>query len=373
MPWAGRVAEQRAEFVAAVKAGVPISTACRRFRISRPTGYKWLERYEREGLDGLEDRSRRPLTSPSRTSPEVEQLVCDARRSFPAWGGRKLRAFLLRQGHDNIPAPSTITQILKRNGLVESEPSEPAADKSFTAEAPNDMWQMDFKGHFGLLDGTRCHPHGILDDHSRYNLSLTACLQENTVTVKTILKQAFRTFGLPEVILADNGPPWGSSNPRYRWTPLKVWLADLDIRVIHSRFRHPQTLGKEERFHLTLDQELLEPNPPYPDLPTIQTAFDQWRHTYNHIRPHESLNNDTPADRYQPSPRTWPTQITPPDYPPDYQIRTVDTTARISFEGTLHKIGKPFIGKQVGIDPNTYIAYYRTIPIRHVNHLPEHP
>lgn len=372
MPWAGSVSSQRLEFVRLVLSGLGVAEACRRFGISRPTGYKWLARFESDGLEGLEDRSRRPVGSPGRTSPEMEQLVCDVRARFPAWGGRKIGAFLIRQGHDQVPAPSTITMILRRRGLMPQPVPKPSATGSFEADAPNLMWQIDFKGHFAMTDGNRCHPLGVLDDHSRFNLGLIACPNQTTRTVQTALDEIFGRYGRPETILTDNGPPWGSTNPQFRWTPLKVWLADLDIKVIHSTPRHPQTLGKEERFHLTLDTELLIPGRPWPNLTQVQHAFDQWRPIYNHQRPHQALNNNVPADRYQPSPQPHPTDTAPTNYPDHWQTRTVDAAARISYQGTQHKIGKPFIGKTIAIDPHTYIAYYRNHPIRRVNHVPEH-
>lgn len=362
--------DQRLAFVLLVRSGVSVAEACRRFSVSRPTGYKWLARYDDEGAEGLTDRSRRPLGSPGRTSRELEELVVSVRKRFPAWGGRKIRAFLLRQGHEP-PAASTITRILVRRGLI---PKQPPSRQfvSFEAPAPNEMWQIDFKGHFGLVDGQRCHPLGILDDHSRYNLNLTACHNEQTVTVKTQLMATFTTYGLPLTLLADNGPPWGSVNSPFRWTPLKVWLADVGVRVIHSQPRHPQTLGKEERFHLTLIKEVLTPHTEWDTFTQIQTAFDEWRTIYNQHRPHQALADHVPADRYQPSPRTFPTPIEPPTYPNHYLLRQVDTTARISLEGKRIKIGKPFIGRTIAIDPDTNIAYYRQHPIKRVNHVPEH-
>lgn len=371
MPWAGSVMDQRLAFVLLVESGVSVAEACRRFSVSRPTGYKWLARFEEEGTDGLVDRSRRPVVSPDRTSPEVEELVVRVRERFPAWGGRKIRAFLIRQGH-KPPAASTITRILVRQGLIQKTEPQQRQFVSFEAATPNEMWQIDFKGHFGLVDGQRCHPLGILDDHSRYNLNLTACRNEQTATVKAQLVATFGTYGLPATLLADNGPPWGSTNSPFRWTPLKVWLADLGVRVIHARPRHPQTLGKEERFHLTLIKEVLTPHRQWDTLTQIQTVFDQWRTIYNQHRPHQSLGDQVPADRYTPSPRPFPTCIDPPTYPDHYQLRQVDITARISFAGQRLKIGKPFIGRTIAIDPLTNIAYYRNHPIRVVNHVPEH-
>ncbi len=376
MPWVGSVMEQRLGFVELVGSGVSVAEACRRFGISRPTGYKWLARFGGDGVAGLVDLSRRPKRSPGRTAPEVEAMVCSVRDAHPAWGGRKIAAFLTRQGHDAVPAPSTITTILRRNGYLARE--APPRDRyltvgSFQADAPNDLWQIDFKGDFPLTAGGRCYPLGVLDDHSRYNLGLYACANQRHVTVRHHLSVIFTTYGLPDTLLADNGAPWGTSNPHHRWTPLTVWLLDLGVRVIHSRPRHPQTLGKQERFHSTLNQELLTLHSPWHTLDQLQHGFDQWRITYNQHRPHESLNNHTPADHYQPSPRPFPTTITPPDYPDHWPIRTVDASARISYQGTLHKVGKPFIGRHVAINPTTTDIYYRTQLIRPgVNHVPEH-
>ena len=164
MPWQEvSVVDQRLEFVRLAESGlVSFAELCRRFGVKRDTGYKWLERYRREGVDGLADRSRRPHRSPGRTLVHVEKLVCDVREDHPAWGGRKIRGFLLRQGHAGVPAASTITQILRRHGLT-SDPVAPArAYQRFEADAPNQLWQMDFKGWVGLVDGVRVHPFGLL-------------------------------------------------------------------------------------------------------------------------------------------------------------------------------------------------------------------
>jgi transposase InsO family protein len=305
----------------------------------------------------------------------MEDLVCAVRDAFPAWGGRKIRAFLLRQGHTGVPAASTITQILRRSGYLPEVP--PSRDRythvgSFRAAAPNDMWQIDFKGDFAVLEGGRCYPLGVLDDHSRFNLGLHACGNQQYQTVRDHLVTIFGTYGLPAVLLADNGPPWGTSNPTHRWTPLTVWLLDLEIRVVHSRPKHPQTLGKQERFHLTLDRELLDLYGPWTSLNDLQDHLTLWRHLYNHHRPHESLNHDVPADHYRPSPRPFPDQIEPVTYPDHYPVRTVDAAARISYQNRIFKVGKPFIGRNVGIDPATSDIYYRTRIIRPgVNHVPE--
>ncbi len=366
------VIEQRYAFVRLVESGTVTKTdACARFGISRPTGDLWLARWAEEGLAGMADRSSTPGSFPNRTSAAMEVAVSEVRRKHPAWGGRKIHNRLRNQGVVGVPAPSTITGILRRNGLMEPKElrPDPRAVGSFEAEAPNWLWQTDFKGDFSLTSGGRSFPLGILDDHSRYNLGLESCADQQTVTVQAKFETVFDLYGLPLRILADNGPPWGNSSSEQKWTELAVWWLDLGIAVSHSRPRHPQTLGKEERFHHTLNSEVLLTRPAWNDHAQVQAAFDAWRPIYNHERPHESVDNQPPASRYIPSPRKAPDWIPPPDYPPQWQTRKVGrTTADISWRNQPTKIGKPFKGRTVGIAPpdinGTITIYYRTTPIK---------
>lgn len=372
VPWrVETVEERRLEFCRLAESeAVTFVELCRRFGISPKTGYKWLSRFRVEGVAGLVDRSRRPLRSPARTSMRVEELVCDLRRDHPAWGGRKISRRLRDLGYGLVPAPSTVTDILRRNGLLSRVEAHRSGFVSFEASAPNELWQMDFKGWFETGTG-RCHPFDVLDDHSRFNLCLHAGHAENYLTVKTQLTGVFERYGLPARILCDNGHPWGSTNSQYRYTRLGVWLIDLGIIVVHSRPRHPQTVGKDERFHRTLDLEVISTETQWESHQQVQVAFDQWRPVYNHQRPHDSLDLATPADRYQPSPRSIPTRIEPVDYPPGYQVRKVEAGGRITYQGNRYKIGKPFIGRHVGILPtttNTTInVVYRHHHIRTIN------
>ncbi len=361
--------EQRLEFVRLAQAGgVSFAELCRRFGIKRDTGYKWMGRFAAEGVDGLVDRSRRPRVSPGRTSAEMEGLVCSVREAHPAWGGRKIRGFLLRGGHQGVPAASTITQILRRRGLI--QPVEPIRRTypRWERSVPNELWQMDFKGWFRLGNGQPCHPFGVIDDYSRYSISLQACADQTTATVTGHLEAAFGRYGLPEAMLMDNGSPWGATGEQ-PWTPLTVWLCDLGIQVIHSRPFHPQTAGKKERLHYTLDLEVLNTRPRWDSLTDVQVAFAAWEPLYNYHRPHESLGETiVPADRYQPSPRPFPTGIAPVDYPPNWHPRKVDQTAKLSFQGHTFRIGKPFKGRTVAVaptpTPGTYHVYYRHHHIR---------
>lgn len=365
MPWRSSSVElQRLEFVGLASAGgVSMRELCRRFGISPTTGYKWLSRYGDEGVVGLADRPRRPLGSPWRTDASVEELVCSVRRRFPAWGGRKIRGFLLRQGHTDVPAASTITAILRRNGLMEHVVAPKRDFIRFERSVPNELWAMDFKGDFGLGDGRRCYPFGVIDDYSRYSLCLVACENQQAPTVQRLLATTFTRYGLPTEMLMDNGAPWGDT-PRNPWNPVTVWLCDLGINVIHTRGFHPQTNGKKERIHHTLDVEVLNTRTSWATMRDVQDAFDAWNPIYNHHRPHESLGETVvPADRYEPSPRTMPDTLSDAVYPDHWELRTVGSDVRISYRGHRYRIGRPFRRRQVAIapttNPNLYDVYYR--------------
>ena len=226
--------------------GVNMAELCRRFGVSRKTGYKWLKRFGEVGSEGLVDRSRRPKVSPRRTVAAVEAASLALRRANPVWGGRKIRRVLQRDAEAGsaIPAASTITGILRRGGLLERETPVPEPFKRFAAEAPNLLWQMDFKGHFALDGrtdgkGERCFPLTVLDDHSRYLLGAQACRDECEATVRARLTRVFETYGLPDAMITDNGNPWGQQNGPTRLTRLSVWLIRLGIRPLWSRPRHP--------------------------------------------------------------------------------------------------------------------------------------
>lgn len=364
MPWRKcDPVSERLDFVRLAEAGsVPFKELCGRFGVSRTTGYEWWRRWRAEGEAGLVDRSRRPHSSPSQTPVELEEAVVALRDEHPVWGGRKINRLLVNEGHDRVPAPSTVTGILRRRGLLNGA-RQPRAYQRWERPRPNDLWQMDFKGHFLLDSGHRCHPFGLLDDHSRYNLGLDACSDQRTGTVKALLEKAFRIHGIPEEMLCDNGSPWGNDRGQ-PWTPLTVWLLDVGIGVIHSRPFHPQTAGKEERFHLTLDLEVISTRPSWPDHHSVQDAFDTWRSIYNHKRPHDALGLDVPADRYRPSTRPYPETIEPVDYPDDYQPRKVSASAHISYQNRRIRVGRAFIGRHVGIRPTTTDGTF-TVSYRH--------
>jgi transposase InsO family protein len=318
--------------------------------VSRSNGYKWLGRYEAEGPPGLAERSRRPHSSPEQTSDVVERQVLAVRTEHPAWGGRKIRRVLENQGLADPPWASTITEILRRHDRLDGPRAGERRDwVRFEHPEPNDLWQMDFKGHFALAQG-RCHPLTVLDDHSRYALEIGACGNEQGETVRARLEAVFKRYGLPRRILADNGSPWGTSGSGQKHTPLTVWLLDLEISVGHGRAYHPQTQGKDERFHRTLKAEVLDGRR-LDTLSQAQQAFDQWREIYNAKRPHEALRMATPSTRYRMSSRGWPAVIEPPAYEPQTIVRKVLQGGWISFKGREINCPKAFAGRRLALRP----------------------
>lgn len=352
MSWQERDAMSlRLEFVTLAQAeDANVRRLCRRFGISPQTGYKWLSRFIDQGVEGLRDRTRRPQSSPRQTSAELEREVLAVREAHPSWGGRKIRARLLQQGVEEVPAASTITTILHRQGRVDPQSSlQHQAWQRFEADAPNDLWQIDFKGHFALPQGA-CHPLTVLDDHSRFSLGLQACRNEQTATVQDCLTRIFRRYGLPEKILQDNGSPWGHDEHGY--TPLTVWMIRLGISPRHSRPRHPQTLGKDERFHRTLKAELLSYQR-FTDFADCQSHFEAWRQVYNFERPHQALGLQVPASRYRDSPRSFPEQLPAIEYGPDDIVRKVQIQGKLSFKNRDYVVPRAFRGYPVALRPTT--------------------
>jgi transposase InsO family protein len=264
------------------------------------------------------------------------------------WNARKIRRLLkpqLEQGQ-LLPAASTIGQILKRNGRIHEQASAAAHDwLRFEHEAPNELSQIDFKGHFATGQG-ECYPLTMLDDHSRYSQILKACTNERTETVQAHLIESFRRFGLPKRMNMDNGNPWG--NPTgYRYTKLTVWLIRIGVGISHSRPLHPQTNGKEERFHRTLKAELLG-NRWFSTIAEVQKAFDVWREIYNHERPHEALGLEVPASRYRASARCYPEVLPPIEYNAADLIRTV-RRGLVYWKGVNYYVGWAFDGQPVAL------------------------
>lgn len=369
--------DQKIEFVTLLQNGeISMSELCRRFSITRRTGYKWFNRFKQSGHEGLVDKSRRPYKSPNRTNKEIEALILKLRKADPEWGCKKIFKLLVRDYNyksSEIPSKTTINNILKRNGFIDYNKSIKNREyQRFEKEHPNQLWQMDFKGDFLLGNKRRCFPLTITDDHSRYNLCLKALDNQRNKGVQDQLQKVFKQYGMPDKILCDNAGPWGlAGNHRAgesRITKLEKWLLQLNVKMIHGRPYHPQTQGKLERYHRTLKTELLKYNT-YDNIIDCQESFDKWKYKYNHIRPHESLDQETPASKYLPSLKSYPDKIEEPKYLETDFKRKVCGRGFISFKGKVVKIGKALCGDSVAIrqeSKNEFSVHYISKKIKSI-------
>jgi transposase InsO family protein len=384
MPWQEvSKMDARREFVRlALAEGANRRELCRRFGIHPDTGYKWLARWA-AGERDLVERSRRPHHSPRQSDAGLEARIVAVRCAHPAWGARKIAAVLARDGVAP-PAASTVHAILTRHGLIVPPAGGARAQLRFEKEAPNHLWQMDFKGWVRLADGPRCHPLTLVDDHSRFCPGLEACADEQGATVRGRLERIFRRHGLPDALFVDNGGPWGDSQGA-GWTRLRVWLAKLGVGLIHARPYHPQSRGKNERFHRTLKAEVFALRR-FHSLAETQVALDAWRELYNFERPHEAIGMLPPASRYRPSPRPMPADLPEVGYEPGEIVRRVPASKDyIAFKGRLWKVPGAFRGETLAIRPldqdgtyGVFFAAHRVATIdlttpKTVGHVSEQP
>lgn len=298
MPWLETdVRDQRIRFVVAATApAADVTATCAAFGISRKTGYKWLGRHAAAGsVQALADQSRRPQHSPTRTSDAITRRVVALRQTY-GWGGEKLVPLLAVEGLS--VAARTIDRIIAREGLTRADVAPAAAPQRFTRSTPNELWQMDAKGHYPLGGGRRCHPLSIVDDHSRFAVGLYALATLQTAAVRAALIECFERYGLPGAMLMDHGTPWWAPSNPAGLSTLSVFLLKQGLRLLHGRVRHPQTQGKVERFHRTLGERLRWWGVPT-DLPGFTHALAAFRDEYNAIRPHEALGQEPPARHFR--------------------------------------------------------------------------
>ena len=362
--WIKQMSFRREVMVLAEQPGANVWEICRRFNISRETFYRWQRRWRQRGDNGLMDNSRRPHHSPKQTVADMENKIVAMRHKFPSWGARKIRTRLNVLGERELPTASTIHAILKRQGLVDPiESVKHQAWQRFEHEAPNRLWQMDFKGWFATDDRQPCHPLTVLDDHSRYVVCLQACANQRGETVRTHLTHTFRRYGLPARMTMDNGAPWGN-DAEHRHTPLTVWLMQLGVSISHSRPYHPQTQGKDERFHRTLDLDLLQ-RQSFRNLLHVQQKFDPYRHVYNNERPHQALGMAVPSSRYQISTRRFPDTLPAIEYDSIDIVRRVAAKGFIQFRRHIIHVGKAFYGYPVAVRPTTQDGVFDVYFCRH--------
>jgi transposase InsO family protein len=364
MPWKTmELREQRVRFVvAASRREKPFSALCHEFGISRPTGYLWVRRYHECGVGGIAERSRRPHASPHQTKALLEEQVVQLRQRYPDWGARKLQTVLARRAV--LLTRSTIHRILLRRDLVWEQDRHLPATTRFERSAPNELWQMDFKGPKRWPQPVG--PLSVLDDHSRYLVVLQAVGSTHGQLVREQLEGAFRTCGVPQAMLMDHGCPWWSTQAPSGVTQLSLWLMKQGIRLHWSGIRHPQTQGKVERFHGTL-QRAMERRGPQPE--QLQEWLDAYRWEHNHVRPHEALGMSTPARVWQASPRRYDAYPGRWEYPAGSRVLKVDYQGKVELGSQKWKISKSLCGEWVQVVPveQRFQVYYCATLIREVD------
>ena len=357
------VHEQRVRFV--VEAGQrlkPFRALCAAYEISRPTGYLWLRRYRERGVAGIAEQSRKPHHSPRRTGSVLEQRVTQLRLRYPDWGARKLQVLLEREG---IALPrNTIHRILLRHDLVRDEDRQAAATQRFERGQPNELWQMDFKGPKGWPQPVG--PLSVLDDHSRYLITLAANGSTHGEPVQQQLEEAFQRCGVPQGMLMDHGTPWWSQQSFSGRTHLSLWLMRQGIRLHWSGIRHPQTQGKVERFHGSLQRALERRGIPRQG---VQEWLNAYRWEHNHVRPHEALGMQTPATLWHPSPRRYDPHPPRWEYPQDAWVLKVDCQGKLDIQGQKWRVGKALSGEWVQVVPveQRMLVFYCTTLIRELD------
>ena len=374
MPWSETSPmDQKLLFIAdCARELFPIADLCRRYGISRKTGYKWIDRFQEQGPEGLSERSRRPHHVARSTPPEIIEQIKEARGRHPNWGAKKLLAILARR-HPEIswPPRSTVCDILKRHGLIPPQrrrrrighPGRPLTPMT----KPNEIWTADFKGHFRTGNGLYCYPLTIKDGFSRYLLDVKAFLSPSHQLTKPVFERLFKEYGLPQIIRTDNGAPFASIAIG-RLSQLSVWWIRLGIFPELIEPGHPEQNPRHERMHRTLKDDTTKP--PSEDHHTQQKRFDRFRQLYNHERPHESLGQQTPASFYHPSERSFPNRLPKIEYPGHYEVRRVSRNGGIRWNSkwvcVSHVLAEEFVGFDE-VDDGLWEVFYGPVRLGRFN------
>lgn len=354
MPWMeSSVMNERLKFVIRYQDGESMSELCREFGISRKTGYKILTRYEKKGVDGLFDESRRPITNPNKTPDTIESIILNLKAKYPTWGAGKLREYLIRK-HPNTPFPTknTFHNILLKEDLVKKRRSrvfKSSGTNLRSTSNPNNLWCADFKGQFRMRNGTYCYPLTITDHFSRYLLNCTALESTKEGGAFAAFEAAFEEYGLPTAMRTDNGVPFCSPNGLLGLSKLSVWWMRCGIELERIRPGNPQENGRHERLHLTLKQDLLKN--PSANLLSQQEIFDFFSNYYNKERPHEALNNETPNSIYKKSARPYSKKLKEVDYKGCDSVRVVALNGKLNLgrKSVSVHIGEALMKQPIGI------------------------
>lgn len=373
MPWRTQtIMDERARFVfEAERSDLPFAELCRRYGISRPTGYKWVDRHRGEGVAGLEDRSHRPRSCPHATPPQIEKRILELRKRR-RWGAPKLRTLLERE-FDSVPSVSTIHRILERHDLVRRRKprrhSERPEKTPFVADRPNALWTADFKGQFRTQDGELCYPLTVQDAHSRFLLDCRGLLRPTIENTVPVFRRLFRTYGVPDRIRTDNGQPFASAVTLGRLSRLSVWWIELGIAPELIQPGNPQQNGRHERMHRTLKREATRPARKH--LAAQQSAFNTFRRTFNDVRPHQALDQKTPAACYERSERSYTPTPQPLVYPDHYEVRLVSSIGGIRWKSRTVWVTDLLARRRIGLEriaDDLWAIYFGT---RHLGWLDE--
>jgi putative transposase len=345
---------QKIEFVErAMKPGARMSALCREYGVSRETGYKWLNRFKREGAEGLDEKSRRPHTAPLATAEDLVAAILKVRESYPRRGPKKLFVLLERKFGVATPSVATIARVLKRFGMVRRRSRFGRAVSivekrpDMRAVASNEVWTVDFKGWWRTQDGQRCEPLTVRDAFSRFVLAVKVLSSTAMPNVRRVFEALFKKYGVPQAIQCDNGVPFICVQARGGLTRLSAWWISLGIRVVRSRPGCPQDNGGHERMHrdMRADLQAFPSSSPMAE----QRACDRWRLEFNQVRPHEALDGKTPSELYKRSERR--PQRTRFMYPPEWVVRTVTDGGVLHYAGTQIQAGRAVIRERVALEP----------------------
>jgi putative transposase len=369
-----RAVDKRMRFISEVERGAETMTAlCRRFGFSRNTGYKWLERYRSEGIEGLLDRSRAPHEHRQAVTPAIAERCLAVRRAYPTWGPVKVRAWLERREPGVAwPAASTIGLLFDRAGLTVARKlrrrAAPATAPFAGCVGANDEWCIDFKGWFLTGDGTHCEPLTLTDAHSRYLLRCQALGRNDSEHVWPVLDAAFREYGLPLRLRSDNGAPFASTGAG-GLSRLAIRIIKAGVRPVRIAPGKPQQNGRHERLHLTLLRDTA--SPPARSLREQLVRFRDFQRVYNEERPHAALGNDTPAEHYERSPRDWDGVLRTPEYPSAHAVRRVRPNGAIRWQDAEIYLTQALLGEPVGLierADGTWLVCYGPIELGVIDH-----
>ncbi|HXZ71052.1 MAG TPA: IS481 family transposase [Streptosporangiaceae bacterium] len=365
--------DQRERFIVAQRHALYTMTElCAHYGVSRKTGYKWLDRFQEGGRAALRDQSRAPHHCPHKISADLAALLCSARRAHPTWGPGKLRDWLApRQPGVRWPALSTMEDLFARAGLVKKRRRRrpiwhPGVVAPVTHQ-PNDLWTADFKGHFRTRDGIYCYPLTIADQHTRYLLTCQGLLATKGHGVRQVFEATFRAFGLPRAIRTDNGVPFATTG-LHGLSQLNVWWMRLGIQHQRIQPAQPQQNGVHERMHRTLKAGACRP--PRGTLAAQQRAFNRFRTEFNEERPHQALHGRPPASRYRPSPRPYPEQLPPLEYPGHFAVKRVTSAGTVRLGRRLLFVATALKHLDLGLDETgdgIWSLYFGTVLLGRVD------